>query len=195
MSNERMATVDRETRETRISATVRLDGEGLCEVATGVGFFDHMLAQLARHSGMDLDISAEGDLQVDAHHTVEDCGIVLGQAVAKALGDCAGIERYGWALVPMEEALAEVAVDISGRPKLVFRAEFPSPATGDFDVQLVEEFWTAFVLHAKVTLHVGLRYGHNTHHCVEAIFKAAARALRSALAVSGTGIPSTKGVL
>lgn len=191
----RSATIRRETKETRIQATVCLDGAGKATVATGVGFLDHMLDQLARHGRLDIELHADGDLHIDAHHTVEDCGIVLGKAVAQALGNCDGIERYGFALTPMEEALVEAALDISGRPKLVFLADFPTAKVGDFDVELVQEFWTAFVLHAKVTLHIVLRHGFNTHHCVEAVFKAAARALRAAAARTGSGIPSTKGVL
>lgn len=195
MSATRTATVERKTRETQVAASITLDGDGQSRCETGVGFLDHMLDQLARHALMDITVAVQGDLHIDAHHTVEDTGIVLGQAVRRCLGDGAGIARYGWALVPMEEALAEVALDVSGRPKLVFQAVFPTPRVGDFDVELVEEFWTAFVLHAKVTLHAQLRYGRNTHHCIEALFKAAACACRAAFALRGGGIPSTKGVL
>ncbi len=191
----RNAAVKRKTRETDIHLSLGLDGSGQASIMTGIGFFDHMLMLFARHSGIDLEVKASGDTEVDFHHTVEDVGIALGQAVKDALGDKAGIERYGWAIVPMDETLAQVALDLSGRAYLVFKAEFPSDKTGDFDVALVEEFMQAFVNNAAVNLHVNVPYGRNAHHIAEAIFKAFARALRIAVKVTGTDVPSTKGTL
>lgn len=187
----------RRTNETDVTAAVLLDGEGRATVATGIGFFDHMLHQLARHSGWDIELSCRGDLEVDAHHTVEDCGIALGQALSRALGDKAGIARYGSADVPMDEALARCAVDISGRPYLVCRAEFPVERVGGFDTQLVPEFFRALATHAGLTLHLEVAYGGNGHHVVEALFKAAARALGAAARLDPRvpGVPSTKGLL
>jgi imidazoleglycerol-phosphate dehydratase len=193
----RKAEVNRETRETRIRVGVNLDGEGAADVATGVGFFDHMLAHLARHSLMDISVAAEGDLHIDAHHTVEDVGICLGKAFVQALGEPKGLVRYGHAAVPMDEALAEASVDVSGRPFLVFRAQLPPAQVGQFDADLAEEFLRAFAVNGRLTLHVELRYGRNVHHCIEGMFKAVARALGQAIAVDPRvkGVPSTKGML
>lgn len=193
----RTGRVDRETKETKVRVEVRLDG-GPTNVSTGVPFFDHMLDQLGRHSRIGLSVEAEGDLEIDAHHTVEDVGIALGEAVAQALGDKRGIRRYGDALVPMEEALAQVALDISGRPLLVYEADFPAESVGQYDTVLTEEFLQAFVRSAGLTVHVRLLAGRNAHHCVEGIFKALARALGDAVAIdprAGDDVPSTKGVL
>jgi imidazoleglycerol-phosphate dehydratase len=197
MSVERKADISRQTKETRVRVALDLDGTGKSSPLTGVGFFDHMLDLLARHSLIDLDISAQGDLQVDAHHTVEDVGIVLGQAIDKALGDKRGIQRYGWAIVPMDESLAQVAIDLSGRPALVFRVDFKGEAIGAFPVELIEEFFKALAVNAKMNLHVFVLYGTNNHHISEAIFKATARALRLAVSADprNTEVPSTKGSL
>jgi imidazoleglycerol-phosphate dehydratase len=183
--------VQRKTRETDISVELCLDG-GAVSVESGIGFFDHMLTALAVHGGLGLRLRCQGDLQVDGHHTVEDCGIVLGQALARALGDKAGIIRYGEARIPMDESLAEAAADISGRSFLVFRAVFSQDRIGTFDSCLCEEFFRAFAVHAGITLHIGLPCGGNAHHEAEAIFKAAAHALRQALAPR-PGVLSTKG--
>jgi imidazoleglycerol-phosphate dehydratase len=194
----RSATITRETKETKISVTLLLDGAGVADVATGVGFFDHMLDQIARHSLIDLTLRAEGDLEVDQHHTVEDVGIALGQALAKALGDKRGIVRYAHCLLPMDEALTRVALDISGRPFLVFNVAFPTEKIGDFDVQLVREFFQAFAVHAGLTLHIETLYGANSHHIAESCFKGAARSLGAAIAIDARQaerIPSTKGAL
>lgn len=193
----RSETISRRTKETDITLTLNLDGHGKCDVSTGVGFFDHMLTHLARHSGWDVTVSAKGDLQVDFHHTVEDIGICLGQALKKALGDKAGIERFADSAVPMDEALAHVAVDISGRAHLTYAVEFPTDKTGTFDVELIEEFLQAFVNHAAITLHVTATSGTNSHHIAEAIFKALARAMGRATRIGSAGgeIPSTKGTL
>jgi imidazoleglycerol-phosphate dehydratase len=194
----RVGKVERATSETRIGLTLDLDGGGVADVATGVGFFDHMLTALARHSGVDLTVRAEGDLHIDSHHTVEDVGIVLGQAWAQALGDRAGIVRFGQALVPMDEALAEAAVDISGRGFLAWSVRFERPMLGTMDTQLCEEFFRAFAANAKLALHVTQRAGTNAHHVAEACFKAAARALRMASAIDPRAkgaVPSTKGTL
>jgi imidazoleglycerol-phosphate dehydratase len=194
----RSATITRETKETKISVTLLLDGAGVADVATGVGFFDHMLDQIARHSLIDLTVRAEGDLEVDQHHTVEDVGIALGQALAKALGDKRGIVRYAHCLLPMDEALTRVALDISGRPFLVFNVGFPTEKIGDFDVQLVREFFQAFAVHAGLTLHIETLYGANSHHIVESCFKGVARSLGAAIAIDARQaerIPSTKGAL
>ena len=194
----RKASVTRNTNETRISATVDLDGEGRARLSTGVPFLDHMLDQVARHGVIDMEIKATGDLHIDAHHTVEDVGITLGQAIAKAVGDKKGIVRYGHSYVPLDEALSRVVVDLSGRPGLEFRVKFVRPLVGDFDVDLVHEFFQGFVNHAQVSLHVDNLHGNNAHHQCETIFKAFGRALRMALApdlrVRGK-IPSTKGAL
>jgi imidazoleglycerol-phosphate dehydratase len=195
--SERRSSIDRSTSETKVTVEVGLDG-GEVAAETGVPFFDHMLDQLGTHSRIGLRVQATGDLEVDAHHTVEDVGIALGEALTQALGDKRGIGRYGHALVPMEEALAEVALDISGRSLLVFGAEIPADAIGQFESVLVEEFFQALCRAGGLTMHVNLRAGKNAHHCVEAIFKAAARALGDAVAIdprAGDSIPSTKGML
>jgi len=185
--------------ETQIALSVNVDGAGRATLATGIAFLDHMLDQVARHGMLDLDIRAKGDLHVDAHHTVEDVGIALGEVVATALGDKAGIRRFGSVSVPLDEALVDVAVDLSGRPYLAYGIEFAPDTAGlgspQFDPQLAEEFWRAFVTAAGITLHVRLVSGKNTHHIVEASFKAVARALRDAVRVEGADIPSTKGTL
>jgi imidazoleglycerol-phosphate dehydratase len=194
----RRARVERDTAETRISVEIDLDGTGRAELATGVPFLDHMLDQVARHGMIDLVVKAEGDLHIDAHHTVEDIGITLGQALAKAAGDKRGIARYGHAYVPLDEALSRVVVDLSGRPGLEFHVPFTRALIGAFDVDLAHEFFQGFVNHALVTLHVDNLRGDNAHHQAESVFKAFARALRMALARdprAGTAIPSTKGTL
>lgn len=193
----RRADIRRETAETRVDVQLNLDGDGKADVSTGIGFFDHMLTHLAKHSLMDITLRAEGDLHIDAHHTVEDVGICLGQAILKALGQPTGLVRYGHAVVPMDEALAEAAVDISGRPFLVFRAELPRTMVGGFDAELTEEFLRALAVNSRMTLHVVLRYGSNTHHCIEGVFKAVARALGCAVSRDPRvqGVPSTKGML
>jgi imidazoleglycerol-phosphate dehydratase len=193
----RTAVVRRTTAETDIDLTLTLDGTGKSEVSTGVGFFDHMLTHVAKHGLFDLTVTCKGDLHIDAHHTVEDVGICLGQALAQAVGDKAGIRRYGDATVPMDEALVTAAVDLSGRPFLVWRADVPTELLGTFSSQLAEEFCRAVSIAARLTLHVVLHHGKNTHHVVETIFKATARALREAVEMDprGTGVPSTKGVL
>ncbi len=192
----RMASLERRTGETEVKVELNLDGSGRYQTSTGIGFFDHMLAQLAKHSGWDLTVQAKGDLEVDGHHTVEDVGIILGQALAQALGDKAGVARFASARVPLDEALAEAVVDLSGRPFLVFNASFPSLWIGDFDTQLVREFFRAVSDNARITLHLRVEYGDNSHHMVEAVFKAAARALGAAASrTGGAGVPSTKGVL
>jgi imidazoleglycerol-phosphate dehydratase len=182
-----------------VAVAIALDGAGAVEVSTGLPFFDHMLEQLGRHGGFDLTVRAEGDLRVDAHHTVEDVGIVLGGCFAEALGDKAGVRRFASLLLPLDEALVEVALDLSGRPYLAYQLHFAPDTAGlgspPFDPQLAEEFWRAFATAAALTLHVRLREGKNTHHIVEASFKGVARALRDAVRVEGTGIPSTKGAL
>ncbi|MGH2790631.1 MAG: imidazoleglycerol-phosphate dehydratase HisB [Actinomycetota bacterium] len=193
----RVARLARETNETKISVELSLDGGGVT-AATGVPFFDHMLDQLGRHGRLGLVVRAEGDLEIDAHHTVEDTGIVLGEALTEALGDKRGIRRYGDALVPMEEALAQVALDISGRPLLVFDADFTTESVGRYDTALTEEFLQALCRTGGLTMHVKLLAGRNTHHAVEAIFKALAVALGDAVGIDprgGDAIPSTKGIL
>jgi len=193
----RNATVERRTTETAVRLSLDLDGTEPAKVQTGIGFFDHMLILLARHAAVHLSIEADGDLHVDQHHTVEDVGICLGQAFREALGDKKGIQRYGHFTLPMEETLVTVAVDFSGRSYLVFDAAMPTEKIGEFDSQLVEDFWQAFAVNALCNLHVQLHYGRNSHHVSEGIFKAAARALRMAAARDDrmTGIPSTKGSL
>jgi imidazoleglycerol-phosphate dehydratase len=193
----RTATINRKTAETSVSLSLNLDGEGQASVATGVGFLDHMLTLLAKHAVMDLTVKASGDLEVDQHHTVEDVGICFGQALKVALGDKAGIRRYGHFTLPMEETLATVAVDLGGRYALVFKADFPSAKIGDFDSELVEDFWQAAAANALCNLHVIVHYGRNSHHVAEAIFKATARALRMATEADPRmpGVPSTKGTL
>jgi imidazoleglycerol-phosphate dehydratase len=194
----RVGRVDRATKETSIRVQVNLDGTGATEVDTGVGFFDHMLEQLGRHSKIDLTVAAAGDLHVDAHHTVEDVGIALGTALAQALGDKAGIRRYGWAAVPMEEALVLVAADLSGRPLLAYEAPVPTERIGSYDADLTEEFFTALARTGGITLHVRLLAGRSPHHIVEGVFKAVAKALAIAIEIdprAAGAIPSTKGVL
>jgi imidazoleglycerol-phosphate dehydratase len=194
----RTATIDRKTAETRISVSLNLDGSGRGKLATGVPFLDHMLDQVARHGLIDLDVSAKGDLHIDAHHTVEDIGITLGQAVAKAVGDKKGIRRFGHAYVPLDEALSRVVIDFSGRPGLEFHVPFTRALIGEFDVDLVHEFFQGFVNHAQVTLHVDNLRGANAHHQAETVFKAFARALRMAVEPdprAGGVVPSTKGTL
>jgi imidazoleglycerol-phosphate dehydratase len=192
----RTAEIDRKTKETKISLRLDLDG-GEAKIATGVGFLDHMLELLARHGRLGLELEAKGDLATGAHHTTEDVGICLGQALDEALGDRAGIRRYGSATVPMDEALAECAIDISGRPLCVFEADLPDVAIAGFDSELTEEFFRAVANNAKLTLHLGVRAGSNAHHMIEAAFKAFARALRTAVSVDPdeSGVPSTKGTL
>jgi imidazoleglycerol-phosphate dehydratase len=197
-STARQATVQRTTKETDIEASLVIDGSGRVDLSTGIPFFDHMLAQLGRHGGFDLTVKATGDLEIDAHHTVEDVGIVLGQLFAEAVGDKAGVRRFASNRVPLDEALVDVALDLSGRPFLVYEIDFPGEKIlGDppFDPQLVEEFWRAFGAAAAITLHISLVRGKNTHHIVEATFKSVARSLRDAVKVEGTGVPSTKGML
>ncbi len=193
----RQATISRTTKETRIELTLDLDGSGRVVADTGVGFFDHMLDHIGRHGLFDLAVKAEGDLQVDDHHTVEDVGICLGQAIAQAVGDKKGIRRYGFFILPMEEALAQVAIDLSGRAATVYRVEYRGSKIGNFDVQLVEEFLRAVALNAKMNLHVTVPYGTNDHHIAEAIFKAFGKALRAAVERDPreTSVPSTKGTL
>jgi imidazoleglycerol-phosphate dehydratase len=195
----RTGSVRRVTKESDVAIDLDLDGTGHGEIATGIPFFDHMLNQLARHGGLDLTIHTSGDLEVDTHHTIEDTGIGLGEAFSAALGDRAGIRRFASALIPLDEALVEVVIDVSGRPFLAF--DVPTNPDGlpmgspAFDPQLTEEFFRAFVMAAKITMHVSLRCGKNTHHIIEATFKAVARAIKDAIRVEGGGIPSTKGVL
>lgn len=193
----RTARVDRKTEETDIHVELNLDGSGQWQVSTGVGFLDHMLALLARHGAIDLTVQAAGDLHVDAHHTVEDVGICIGQALRAALGDKSGIRRYGHFTLPMEESLVTAAWDLSGRYAFVFQGAFPSSKIGQFDSELVEDFWQAVAANLLANLHIWVHYGRNSHHIAEAIFKSAARALRMAVELDGrlTGVPSTKGVL
>lgn len=194
----RKAVISRKTKETEIEVHVDLDGSGRAQISTGVGFFDHMLEQLARHSLIDMEISAKGDLQVDQHHTVEDTGIALGQALRQALGDMKGITRFADALLPMDETLTRVAIDLSGRPFLVFRTQFPRQKIGEFDTELVREFFQALAVHLGMNLHIETLYGENSHHISESCFKATARALRAAIAIDPRQkgeIPSTKGAL
>lgn len=194
---ERKAQWERTTRETRIRASIDLDGEGRCDATTGIGFFDHMLDLLARHSLIDIELRAQGDLEVDAHHTVEDAGIVLGRLIAQALGDKTGIRRYGYAVVPMDEALASAAVDLSGRPFLKMDAPFAGDRVGGFETGLTEEFFRALAFNAGITLHLTCAGAGNDHHAIEALFKAFARALREGCESDPRrkGVPSTKGVL
>lgn len=194
----REASIARKTTETEIDVRLRLDGEGSYSVSTGVGFLDHMLEQLARHGLVDLDLAAKGDLHIDAHHTTEDTGIAVGQAVSAALGDRKGIRRYGHAYVPMDEALVRVALDLSNRPYLIWHVELPAQKLGSMDTELFREWFQAFAQHAGATLHVECLYGTNTHHIVEACFKALARALRTAAEIDprrSDAVPSTKGSL
>ena len=197
MTRSRSARLERKTRETQIALALELDGSGAYEVSTGIPFLDHMLESFAKHALLDLRLTAKGDLAVDAHHTVEDVGIALGQALREALGSAEGIRRYGSTLLPMAEAKVEVAVDVSNRPYLVYRVDLANDRIGGFDVSLVEDFWYAFSQHAGVDLHVELRYGKSPHHVVEAIFKGVARALRVALEIDPRvrGLPTVKGAL
>jgi len=194
----RSGKITRATKETEVTLSVNLDGTGRAEISTGIGFLDHMLDLLARHARFDISVKAEGDLHVDHHHTTEDVGIVLGQAVKQALGDMRGITRYAEVHMPMDETLSRVAIDISGRPVLVFRVNFPRDKIGEFDVDLVREFFQAFATNAAVTLHVETLYGDNSHHVAESCFKGLARALRLAVAIDPSAkdeVPSTKGSL
>ena len=191
----RIAKKTRETNETKIDIEKNLDGEGKYDINTGVGFLDHMLAHLSKHGKIDITLKATGDLEVDAHHTVEDVGICLGECLVKALGDKKGIKRYGNSLLPMEDAKADVAVDLSGRAFLVYSAEYRTEKIGDFDVECVEEFLRAFSSSGKFNLHVTVPYGTNSHHIAEAIFKALGQAMAEAIEIVGTDVPSTKGIL
>jgi imidazoleglycerol-phosphate dehydratase len=193
----RTASVVRNTKETKVKLELNLDGTGLNELETKIGFFDHMLTQIARHGLVDIQLTAVGDLEVDSHHTVEDVGIVFGQALKKALGDKIGINRYGDATIPMDEALAMVALDLSGRPYLKFKADLGKSKLGDFDVELVEEFFQALAVHSGMNIHIHLLDGNNLHHSVEAIFKAFGRALATAVKINErvSEVPSSKGIL
>lgn len=194
----RHARVERKTKETRIEAELDLDGTGAYDVATGIGFLDHMLEQLSRHSLIDLKLRAEGDLRIDGHHTTEDTGIVIGEAVNRALGERRGVVRYGEATIPMDETLTRVVVDISMRPYLIWRVNFRHPKVGEMDVELFKEWFQAFAQSAGITLHIENLYGENTHHIIESCFKGLARALRQAIAIDpkrADEVPSTKGVL
>jgi len=191
----RTARISRSTGETRVDVTIDLDGTGRTDVSTGVPFFDHMLDQLGRHGRLDLVVRTDGDLEVDAHHTVEDTGIALGQALAEALGDKAGVERFGDATVPVDEALVRAAVDLSGRPYLVYDADTPVELVGTYETTLTKHFFESVVANARVTLHVQKLAGEGSHHIQEAVFKAVAVALRRAVTITGTGVPSTKGTL
>jgi len=195
---KRHASIERSTKETKIKASVDLDGSGSYDIATGIGFLDHMLEQLARHSLIDISLKAKGDLHIDFHHTTEDCGIVLGQALAKALGDKQGIVRYAAVHLPMDETLTRVAVDLSGRPYLVWQVRFPSAKLGDLDTELFREFFQAFAQHGGLALHIANLYGENNHHIAETCFKGLACALRQAVAIDprqAGRVPSTKGTL
>ncbi len=197
MSSPRTATLERKTKETDIRLTLNLDGNGESSISTGIGFFDHMLTALARHARFDIQLACQGDLHIDEHHSVEDVGIVLGEALNKALGDKAGIARFAEAYAPLDEALSRVVVDISGRGLLVFRGKLKREKVGEMSTELVEDFWRALATRAGITLHMEILYGNNAHHQVESLFKAAARALGSAARITPgqSGIPSTKGVL
>jgi imidazoleglycerol-phosphate dehydratase len=198
MDAMRRAEVTRKTKETQVRAAVNLDGEGRAKVSTGIGFLDHMLEQLARHSLIDLEVEAKGDLHIDFHHTTEDTGIVIGQAVAEALGSRAGIQRYGDALIPMDETLTRVALDASNRPYLIWKVAFTKPKLGEMDTELFREWFHAFAQAAGLTLHIENLYGENNHHIVESCFKGLARALRAAVTIDPRkpdAVPSTKGVL
>ena len=195
---KRQATIERKTKETEIRATVDLDGTGAYDIKTGVGFLDHMLEQLARHSLIDIALRCKGDLHIDFHHTTEDCGIVLGQAIAKALGDKAGITRYASIDLPMDEAMTRCALDVSGRPYLIWKVAFTQPKVGDMDTELFREWFQAFAQHAGITLHVATLYGENNHHIAETCYKGLARALKGAIALDprqAGRVPSTKGSL
>lgn len=193
----RSATISRQTNETTVSVSLNLDGTGHCDIQTSVPFLDHMLTLMAVHGHLDLKIRATGDLVVDAHHTVEDVGIVVGQAFKQSIAESVGIERYASVRIPMDEALCDMAMDISGRPRLIYNFKIPAPKVGDFDTELVQEFLEAFVTHAKITLHVDGVRGVNSHHCIEAIFKAIGRCVKVAVCYNNRqiGVPSSKGVL
>ena len=194
----RVATVERNTRETRITGRVDLDGHGVAEISTGIGFLDHMLEQLARHSLIDLSLQADGDLHIDFHHTTEDTGYVVGEAISRALGNRAGIARYGYAVIPMDETLTRVTLDASNRPYLIWKVSFSRPKLGEMDTELFKEWFQAFAQSAGMTLHVENLYGENNHHIAESCFKGLARALRKAVEIDprlGGAVPSTKGVL
>lgn len=193
----RCSNISRETAETQITASLNIDGEGACKIDTGVGFFDHMLTLFSKHSFCDLNLQAKGDLYVDCHHTVEDCGIVLGKMLAECVGDKKGMHRYGECFLPMDETLVQAVIDFSGRPYLVVQGEIPANKLGDFDTEMTEEFFRAVASEAKMTLHIRVIYGKNTHHIVEAIFKAFARALAEAVAYDSRvkGVMSSKGSL
>ena len=195
--SERWGTVERKTRETEVKISLNLDGAGRCGINTGIGFLDHMLDLFGSHGALDLDVSCKGDLHIDPHHSVEDTGICLGQAVAQALGEKRGIARYGFFYVPMDDALARTVVDLSGRPQFVYRVPSRDGRMGDLPFELLEEFWRSFCVHGKMNLHIELLYGVNLHHIAEAIFKGTARALRQAVRVDpgDSRIPSTKGNL
>ena len=197
MKRHRKAEVRRKTKETEVVLKLDLDGSGRHTIATGIPFFDHMLSLLAYHSGIDLSLKAKGDIGVDAHHTVEDVGICLGDGIRKALGEAKGIQRYGMAMVPMDETLGSVALDLSMRPCLVFHMKLRRARIGTFDLELVEEFFKAFCNHSKITLHINLLYGNNSHHMIEAVFKGFGRALKEAITLDerSSQVPSTKGVL
>jgi imidazoleglycerol-phosphate dehydratase len=197
MKRHRKAEVRRKTKETEVVLKLDLDGSGRHTIATGIPFFDHMLSLLAYHSSIDLSLKTKGDIGVDAHHTVEDVGICLGDGIRKALGEAKGIQRYGMAMVPMDETLGSVALDLSMRPCLVFHMKLRRARIGTFDLELVEEFFKAFCNHSKITLHINLLYGKNSHHMIEAVFKGFGRALKEAIALDerSSQIPSTKGVL
>jgi len=192
---ERRSHQHRETKETTVDLVLDVDGSGQASASTGIPFFDHMLEQLGKHGGFDLKIEAQGDLEIDLHHTIEDVGIVLGTALTEALGDKAGVRRFASAMVPLDEALVQVALDLSGRPFLVYEVDPVSEWIGTFDPQLTEEFWRAFAFAAGVTLHLRSLSGRNGHHVIEASFKGVARSLRDAVKIEGTGVPSTKGQL
>jgi imidazoleglycerol-phosphate dehydratase len=192
---QRAAQLERKTTETQISVELRLDGKGTYDIDTGVGFLDHMLAHLSKHSGVDMNVKASGDTHIDDHHTVEDVGIILWCCFENAMGSKRGIVRYGSASVPMEDTLADVAVDLSGRPFCVYNVSYPSPKIGSFDVELIEEFMRAFSNSFRINLHINVAYGTNSHHIAEAVFKALGRSLAQAVEVRGDQIPSTKGVL
>lgn len=194
----RTATIERKTKETEVFVTLNLDGEGIYDVDTGIGFLDHMIEQLSRHSLIDITLKAKGDTHIDFHHTTEDAGIVLGQAVRKALGDLRGITRYGNAIIPMDETCTRVSLDVSGRPFIVWKVEFSRDKLGEMDTELFQEWFRAFAFGAEITLHVENMYGENNHHIIESSFKALARALRQAIEIDARkadAIPSTKGVL
>jgi imidazoleglycerol-phosphate dehydratase len=192
---DRTAKVERKTKETQVTVEMNLDGQGRYEIDTGIGFFDHMLTHLSKHSKIDLKVSAKGDLQVDAHHTVEDVAICLGQALDEALGDKKGITRYGNTSVPMEESLANVSIDLSSRAKFVYNVQYGTEKIGDFDVECIEEMLSSFANNGKFNLHITVPYGTNSHHIAEAIFKALGQALGTAVKISGQDVPSTKGIL